>query len=205
MSLGRPGRWTSPAEIMVVIPPLSPDSMKSIVRCRGVKSPNTGWQCESMSPGITVVPFASTTVSAPPSRPRPTAAIRPFSVTMESPSRSGLAMSPETICPMFVIKVFIFPLTLTLSPSPALSHCGGEDEGEGERERLDCQVRAAYRLVGEEPSHGPLEPDLPLLDDVCTVGHPRRELEILLGQENREPLALQRQDLLSQRLDDDRR
>ncbi len=38
--------------------------MKSMVRWRGVKSPNTGWQCESMSPGITALPLASMTVSA---------------------------------------------------------------------------------------------------------------------------------------------
>src|SRR5438445_667791 len=55
MSLGRPGRCTSPAEIAVVTPPFMPESMKSIVRWRGVKSPKTGWTCESMSPGVTVV------------------------------------------------------------------------------------------------------------------------------------------------------
>src|SRR3990172_8944593 len=64
MSFGRPGRWTSPAEMTVVTPPWSPDSMKSIVRWRGVKSPNTGWAWESMSPGIAVVPWASMTRSA---------------------------------------------------------------------------------------------------------------------------------------------
>src|SRR5438093_1561318 len=58
MSLGRPGRWTSPAEIAVVTPPFMPESMKSMVRWRGVKSPKTGWTCESISPGSTVVPRA---------------------------------------------------------------------------------------------------------------------------------------------------
>ena len=36
MSFGRPGRCGSPAEIIVVTPPWSPDSMKSDVRWRGV-------------------------------------------------------------------------------------------------------------------------------------------------------------------------
>ena len=106
MSLGRPGRCTSPAEIIVVMPPLRPDSMKSIVRWRGVKSPNTGWQCESMRPGTTVLPRASMTVSASSSRPRPTATILPSAATIESPSSSGFAMSPDTICPMFLISTF---------------------------------------------------------------------------------------------------
>ena len=51
--------------------------MKSIVRWRGVKSPKTGWQCESMSPGMRVLPLASMTVSASASRPRPSAANLP--------------------------------------------------------------------------------------------------------------------------------
>jgi hypothetical protein len=104
MSLGRPGRCTSPAEIMLVMPPWSPDSMKSTVRCRGVKSPNTGWQCESMSPGTTVLPRASITVSASSSSPRPTATILPSAAEIESPSSSGRAISPDTICPMFLIS-----------------------------------------------------------------------------------------------------
>ena len=57
MSLGRPGRWTSPAEIAVVTPPWSPDSMKSIVRWRGVKSPNTGWTWRVDEPGNAVAPL----------------------------------------------------------------------------------------------------------------------------------------------------
>ena len=82
--------------------------MKSIVRWRGVKSPNTGWQCESISPGITVVPRASITVSASPSSPRPTAAMRPSidgdAVAVEE---RGARCRRATICPMFVISVFI--------------------------------------------------------------------------------------------------
>ena len=105
MSFGLPGRWTSPAEIIVVTPPWSDDSMKSKVRCRGVKSPKTGWACESMSPGITVVPQASMTTSASSSSPRPMASIRPSRMTMESASRSGRSMSPETTWPMPVISV----------------------------------------------------------------------------------------------------
>ena len=61
MSFGRPGTCGSPAEIIVVTPPWRDDSMKSSVRWRGVKSPTTGWACESMRPGMTVVPLASMT------------------------------------------------------------------------------------------------------------------------------------------------
>ncbi len=117
MSLGRPGRCASPAEIMVVIPPLRPESMKSMVRWRGVKSPKTGWQWESMRPGTTVLPRASITVSASSSRPRPTATILPSAITIESPSSRGFAMSPDTICPMFLISVFKMP-PASSCPSP---------------------------------------------------------------------------------------
>ena len=41
-SFGRPGTCGSPAEIIVVTPPWSDDSMKSTVRWRGVKSPKIG-------------------------------------------------------------------------------------------------------------------------------------------------------------------
>ena len=41
----------------MVTPPCSSDSMKSVVRWRGVQSPNTGWTCESMSPGNAVAPL----------------------------------------------------------------------------------------------------------------------------------------------------
>ena len=51
MSLGRPGRWTSPAEIIEVTPPCSSDSMKSVVRWRGVQSPNTGMDVRVDEPG----------------------------------------------------------------------------------------------------------------------------------------------------------
>src|SRR3990172_6478175 len=103
-SLGRPGRCTSPAEIMVVSPPWSPDSMK------------TGWQWESSNPGITVVPLASMTVSASPSSPLPTAAILPPSITIVSPSRSGRWRSPETIAPIPRMTVFISPSPPGRSP-----------------------------------------------------------------------------------------
>ena len=107
MSLGRPGRCTSPAEMAVVTPPCIPESMKSTVRCRGVKSPKTGCTCESISPGITVVPRASITVSASSSSARPTAAMRPSRMTRESASSSGRAMSPLTRVPMLRTRVFI--------------------------------------------------------------------------------------------------
>src|SRR5499425_49602 len=201
MSLGRPGRCTSPAEIMVVRPPLSPDSMKSTVRWRGVKSPKTGWQCESMRPGTTVLPRASMTVSASTSSPRPTAAMVPSATTTLSASRSGRAMSPETMAPMFLISVFIFSRFLLASfppPHPALSP-------DGRGERLDGEVGAAGGVVLEEAAHGPLPANLPLFNDVGAIGQPRRELEILLREQNGQALPLQRGDLLAEGLHDHRR
>src|SRR5690242_16780351 len=181
MSLGLPGRCTSPAEIMVVTPPLRPDSMKSIVRWRGVKSPKTGWQCESMRPGTTVLPLASTTVSASPSRPRPTARILPSAATIESPSSSGRAMSPDTICPMFLMSVF-----KRWSPSYR-------------------QVLPPHRFVSHQRRNRPLEADLALLDDVGAIGQPGRELEILLGEQDRQALPLEGGDLLAEGTHDHRR
>src|SRR5262249_57241070 len=203
MSLGRPGRCTSPAEIMVVRPPLSPDSMKSTVRWRGVKSPKTGWQCESMRPGTTVLPRASMTVSASTSSARPTAAMVPSATTTLSASRSGRAMSPDTMAPMFLINVFIsncysFSLSPCPAPHPALSP-------EGRRNPLDGEVGAAGGVVLEEAAHGPLPANLPLFDDVGAIGQPRRELEILLREQNGQALPFQRGDLLAESLHDHRR
>ena len=65
-SLGRPGRWTSPAEIMVVTPPWRKLSIQFSWLWRGVQSPNTGCTWLSIRPGASVVPFALTTTSALP-------------------------------------------------------------------------------------------------------------------------------------------
>src|SRR6218665_229657 len=54
MSLGRPGRCTSPAEIMVVTPPCMVESIQPIWPWRGVQSPNTGRTWLSMRPGAVV-------------------------------------------------------------------------------------------------------------------------------------------------------
>src|SRR5438552_4612999 len=118
MSLGRPGRCTSPAEIAVVTPPFMPESRKSIVRCRGVKSPKTGWTCESMRPGITVVPRQSMTVSASSSSARPTPVITPSRSTRESASRTGRRRSPLTRSPMLRRRVFIPPPNLRGGGAP---------------------------------------------------------------------------------------
>src|SRR6266478_1389531 len=142
MSLGRPGRCTSPAEIIVVMPPLRPDSMKSIVRWRGVKSPNTGWQCESMRPG--------TTIPLPP---------------------QGRGQGEGW-----------FPLT----------------------ETSYGQILPPQRLVAHQGRHRPVEADEALLDDVGPVGQPRRELEILLGEQDRQALPLERGDLIPERAHDHR-
>src|SRR5438034_1251362 len=50
-----------------------------------------------------------------------------------------------------------------------------------------------------------LEPDLPFLDDVGAVREPPGELHVLLGQENREPAALEGGDVLRERAHDHRR
>src|SRR5688500_10466575 len=137
-----------------------------------------------MRPGITVAPAASMTVSASPSRPRPTAAITPSWIATVSPSSSGCATSPDTICPMFTMSVFTEP---------------------SERGCSHGQVGAAKRLVGEQIAHRPAEPDHAALDDIGAVGEPGRELHILLRQHDGEALALERGDLLPERSDDDRR
>ena len=62
-SFGRPGTCGSPAEIIEVTPPCRQLSMKSRMRCRGEKSPITGWTWLSMRPGISVAPAASIVVS----------------------------------------------------------------------------------------------------------------------------------------------
>src|SRR5256885_10888654 len=49
------------------------------------------------------------------------------------------------------------------------------------------------------------EPDLPLIDDVRAVREPPGELHVLLGQENREPAALEGGDVLRERAHDHRR
>src|SRR5215472_4464384 len=199
MSLGRPGRCTSPAEIMTVRPPLSPDSMKSTVRWRGVKSPKTGWQCESMRPGMTVLPRASITVSASTSRPRPTAEIAPSATTTLSPFSNGRAMSPDTMAPMFLMTVFISNLgSFSFSPHPPLSP-------EGRAALLDREVGAAGGVVLEQAGHGPFPTNLALLDDVRAVGQPCCELEILLREQNGQALLLERGDLLAEGLHDHRR
>src|SRR3990172_9097435 len=164
-SLGRPGRCTSPAEIMVVSPPWSPDSMKSNVRWRGVKSPKTGWQWESSNPGITVVPLASMTVSASPSSPLPTAAILPPSITIVSPSRSGRWRSPETIAPIPRMTVFI-------SPSPP------------GRSPPDAQIPQQNLRVRGQCLRRRFIPYGPVLQQHHPIGHAECQIDLLLHQEH---------------------
>ncbi|MCC2666002.1 MAG: hypothetical protein K0S35_3924 [Geminicoccaceae bacterium] len=104
-SLGRPGRWTSPAEIMVVTPPWRKLSIQFSWLWRGVQSPNTGWTWLSIRPGATVVPLAFTTTSASPmstSWAKPTSRIRPSIATIVSASSSGCSSAPESSVPMFL-------------------------------------------------------------------------------------------------------
>ncbi len=110
-SFGRPGRCTSPAETSVVTPPFTPISIQPNWFWRGVQSPNTGWQWESISPGDRPEPFASITVSAPEqsrSAALPIAAIRPSTTTIASASRIGLFRSPESSRPM--LRITSLPL-----------------------------------------------------------------------------------------------
>src|SRR5438093_4442726 len=163
MSFGRPGRCTSPAEMTDVTPPCSPDSMKLSVCWRGVKSPNTGWAWESMSPGSAVAPLASIVWSrsppapAPPSSPRPIAAIRSSSIRIESASAIGASMSPVTTVPMFVMRVRIefrprLPAALEYLVQPVLTDC----------------------VLGLEPAHAGVRP--------AAVGDREREQQLVGGR-----------------------
>src|SRR3954467_14131653 len=62
------------------------------------------------------------------------------------------------------------------------------------RDSLDREVLRAHGLVGGELSHRPGVADAPLLDDVGAVGDERREMQVLLGEDDRQALALQRPD-----------
>ena len=108
-SRGRPGRWTSPAEIIVVTPPCMVESIQLSWFWRGVQSPNTGWTWLSISPGTSATPFASTTTSAPAvlqSASLPKAAIFPSSATTVSPSRMGFSSAPDRSKPIFLMTSF---------------------------------------------------------------------------------------------------
>ena len=48
----------------------------------------------------------------------PTATILPSAIAIESPSSRGFAMSPDTICPMFLISVFKDSSWHSSYPSP---------------------------------------------------------------------------------------
>jgi hypothetical protein len=106
MSRGRPGRCTSPAEIMVVTPPFRLLSIQRSWFCRGVQSPNAGCTWLSISPGDNALPFASIMTRAPSvsqSAARPTATMRPPSATMVSASRRGFSSAPDSSSPILRI------------------------------------------------------------------------------------------------------
>src|SRR5215471_15640358 len=68
------------------------------------------WTCESIRPGIAVIPPASTTTSAASISAGgavPTRSMRLPSVTMVSPTTKGARQSPETICPRLMIATFM--------------------------------------------------------------------------------------------------
>ena len=106
ISFGRPGKCTSPAEIIVVTPPFNVDSIHPIWFCRGVQSPNTGWTWLSIKPGASVVPLASINVVAALASQLfslPIVEIFPSIATMVSASRIGLVISPDSNKPIFLI------------------------------------------------------------------------------------------------------
>ena len=123
-SFGRPGRCTSPADTMVVTPPCRHDSIQPSWFWRGVQSPNTGCTCESIRPGASAVPRASITRAArsvSQSCSRPSAAIRPSSITTVSASRIGRSMSPDSISPTLRITTlpdFSVPAAIAISLLP---------------------------------------------------------------------------------------
>src|SRR5262245_55146641 len=63
----------------------------------------------------------------------------------------------------------------------------------------------ADRLVLAELAGGTVVPDLPLLEHVHAVGEIEREPDVLLGEQDRQPMGFELPDLLLQVLDDERR
>src|SRR5262245_2203116 len=92
-------------------------------------------------------------------------------------------------------SLLLFLLSLTLSPPPCPLPLGRGNLSDGE-------VGAAGGVILEEARHGPLPTNLALLDDVRAIRQPRRELEILLREQNGQALPLQRGDLLAEGLYD---
>src|SRR5215467_2112781 len=92
-------------------------------------------------------------------------------------------------------SLLLFLLSLTLSPPPCPLPLGRGNLSDGE-------VGAAGGVILEEARHGPLPTNLALLDDVRAIRQPRRELEILLREQNGQALSLQRGDLLAEGLYD---
>ena len=60
-SRGRPGRWTSDADIIIDTPPCIELSIQPSADWRGVQSPKTTCTWESIRPGIATAPPASRT------------------------------------------------------------------------------------------------------------------------------------------------
>src|SRR2546427_10113372 len=99
---------------------------------------------------------------------------------------------------------FYSALASGLRPSARTAACGSSAAS-----RLELQshgeVRAADGFIFHQPRHGPVPPDLALLDDVGPVREPGRELEILLREHDGQALPLEGGDLLAEGLDDDGR
>ena len=151
----------------MVTPPCMADSMKSSARCRGVKSPKTGWTWESTSPGITVEPLASTTRSASSSSRRPSPMMTPSRARSESASTTGWAMSPLTICPMFRIRVFM--RGLGARPAPSRRREVQTDRGTSARPAVLTPPHAPWAvLVGQGLSPG-RRPVLPAAAGSSTI------------------------------------
>jgi hypothetical protein len=67
------------------------------------------------------------------------------------------------------------------------------------------QVLLADPVVAPERSGGALVADVPLLEHVHAVGEVEAELDVLLGEEDGQPVVLEPGDLLAQVVDDQRR
>src|SRR5262245_18403295 len=67
------------------------------------------------------------------------------------------------------------------------------------------QVLVANGLVLAERARRALVTDVPFLEHVDAVGQRQREVHVLLGEQDREPLTLEPSDLLGEMLDDQRR
>src|SRR5262249_36064636 len=90
-----------------------------------------------------------------------------------------------------------------LCPRNRMPLGGGSEGGQSPPPRLERQVLVADRLVLAELAGGAVIADLPLLEHVHAIGQIEGEPDVLLGEEDREPVGLELPVLLLQVLDDE--